>query len=87
MIIFWLILAAMLGMAGLLLYFMFKDLLRKKTWAPRILNSVFLEVSIPKENTESQQEQQKEEKNNSTLHAQLLFFVRDRNTWQELHTV
>ncbi len=53
----------MLGMVGLLFYFIAVDLLRKKTWAPRILNSVFLEVSIPKENTESQQEQQKEEKN------------------------
>ncbi|HEX9503168.1 MAG TPA: type IV secretion system DNA-binding domain-containing protein [Patescibacteria group bacterium] len=63
MLFFWLILIAMLGMVGLLFYFIFVDLLRKKTWAPRILDSVFLEISIPKENTDQENEPQKEEKN------------------------
>ncbi|MBX4186849.1 MAG: type IV secretion system DNA-binding domain-containing protein [Candidatus Doudnabacteria bacterium] len=63
MIIFWLILVAMMGLVILLLYFMFMDLLRKKSWAPRILDSVFLEVSIPKENSDLEKEAQKEEKN------------------------
>lgn len=62
LIIFWLILAAILGLVGLLLYFLAMDILRKKTWAPRILNSVFLEVSIPKENSDPEQKAQKEEK-------------------------
>jgi hypothetical protein len=62
MILFWLILIALLGMAGLLLYFMFADALRKKTWAPRILNSVFLEVTLPKENSDPEKEPQKQEK-------------------------
>src|SRR6185436_1189318 len=62
LIIFWLILFAILGLIGLLFYFMAQELLRKKTWAPRILGSVFLEVSIPKENSDPDQEAQKEEK-------------------------
>jgi len=62
LIIFWLILLAILGLVGLLLYFLFQDLLRKKTWAPRILSSVFLEVTIPRENSDPEKEPQKEEK-------------------------
>src|SRR3989344_3790329 len=62
LIIFWLVLIAILGLVVLLLYFVFSDLMRKKTWAPRILNSVFLEVSFPKENSDPEKEQQKEEK-------------------------
>ncbi len=62
LIIFWLILIAILGMVGLLLYFMFVDSLRKKTWAPRVLESVFLEVSIPKESSEGEKDPQKQEK-------------------------
>jgi hypothetical protein len=62
LIIFWLILFAILGLVGLLLYFILADMMRKKTWAPRILGSVFLEVSIPKENSDPEQEAQKEEK-------------------------
>src|SRR5579885_428849 len=62
LIIFWLIFLAILGLVGLLLYFLAMDVLRKKTWAPRILGSVFLEVSIPKENSDPEKEPQKEEK-------------------------
>ena len=62
LIIFWLVLIAILGLVVLLLYFVFSDLMRKKTWAPRILNSVFLEVSFPKENSDPEKEPQKEEK-------------------------
>jgi len=62
MIIFWVILIAILGMGGLLLYYVFIDVLRKKTWAPRVLKSVFLEVSIPKENSDPEKEPQKQEK-------------------------
>ncbi len=62
LIIFWIILIAVLGLIGLLLYFLFVDLLRKKTWAPRIINSVFLEISTPKENSDPEQEAQKEQK-------------------------
>jgi hypothetical protein len=45
-----------------LFYFLLSDLVRKKTWAPRIVNSVFLEVSVPKETLATEQEPQKEEK-------------------------
>ncbi len=62
LIFFWIILIAILGLVGLMLYFLFFDHLRKKTWAPRILNSVFLEVTVPKENAEADKEAQKEEK-------------------------
>src|SRR3989338_8417376 len=62
LVIFWLILAAIIGLIGLLFYFISLDLMRKKTWAPRILNSVFLEVSTQKEHTDSDQEPQKEPK-------------------------
>lgn len=62
LIIFWLILAAILGLVGLLLYFIMADMMRKKTWTPRILNSVFLEISAPKENSDAEQEPQKEQK-------------------------
>ncbi len=62
LIIFWLLLFAILGLIGLLFYFIVMDLLRKKTWAPRIVDSVFLEITIPKENTDQEQEAQKEEK-------------------------
>ncbi len=60
LIIFWLILFAILGLVGVLLYMIAKDVLRKKTWAPRILESVFMEVSVPKENADQEQEAQKE---------------------------
>jgi hypothetical protein len=59
---FWLILLAVLGLAGLMLYFFVFDFFRKKTWGPRILDSVFLEVTVPKENTDPNQEAAKEEK-------------------------
>ncbi|MEO8065264.1 MAG: type IV secretion system DNA-binding domain-containing protein [Candidatus Doudnabacteria bacterium] len=62
LIIFSLILIAILGLVGLILYFLAIDLLRKKTWAPRIMDSVFLEVTISKENSNPEQEPQKEEK-------------------------
>lgn len=60
--ILWVVLAAIIVLVGLMVYFLFFELLRKKTWAPRIIDSVFLEVSVPKENSDSQQEAQKEEK-------------------------
>jgi hypothetical protein len=62
LIFFWMILIAILGLVGFLFYFIIKDLLRKKTWAPRILNSVFLEISIPKENSDPEKEAKKEQK-------------------------
>jgi hypothetical protein len=60
-IFFILILIAFLGMLGALLYFLLADFLRKKSWAPRIINSVFFEVSVPKD-LSGEQEAQKEEK-------------------------
>lgn len=45
-----------------MLYFFVFDFFRKKTWGPRILDSVFLEVTVPKENTDPNQEAAKEEK-------------------------
>ncbi|MBI2355659.1 MAG: type IV secretion system DNA-binding domain-containing protein [Candidatus Doudnabacteria bacterium] len=62
LVVFWLILIAIIGLVVLLLYFILTDLLRKKTWAPRILKSVFLEVSLPKDNADPEKEPQKEEK-------------------------
>jgi len=62
LIIFWLILLAIIGLVVMLLVLLISDLLRKKTWAPRLLNSVFLEISMPKENSDKEQEPQKEEK-------------------------
>jgi hypothetical protein len=59
---FWLILLAILGLVGLMLYFFVFDYLRKRTWGPRILDSVFLEVTVPKENTDPNQEAAREEK-------------------------
>ncbi|HEX5429702.1 MAG TPA: type IV secretion system DNA-binding domain-containing protein [Patescibacteria group bacterium] len=61
-IFFWIILVAVLGLVGLMLYFFLHDYLRKSTWGPRILNSVFLEVTVPKENSDPSQEAAKEEK-------------------------
>lgn len=61
-IFFWLILLVILGLLGLMLYFFFFDYMRKNTWAPRILDSVFLEVVVPKENSDPTQEAAKEEK-------------------------
>lgn len=62
LVVLWLILLAILSLVALLLYFLFTDLIRKRTWAPRILGSVFLEVSLPKDNATPEQEPQKEEK-------------------------
>jgi hypothetical protein len=61
-ILFWLFLLAILGLIGFFLYFIIQDLFRKKSVAPRILNSVFLEISMPKENSDKEQEPQKDEK-------------------------
>src|SRR3989338_5983828 len=61
-VVFWLMLLAILSLVGLLIYFILSDLMRKKMWVPRILDSVFLEISLPKENTDSEKEPQKEEK-------------------------
>jgi hypothetical protein len=62
LILLWLVLLAILGIVGFFLYFALQDILRKKTWAPRILNSVFLEITIPKENSDQEKEPKKEEK-------------------------
>jgi hypothetical protein len=64
LILFSLILLAIFGLLGLLFYFIISDLLRRRAIAPRILNSVTLEISVPKENFNNNQEQepQKEEK-------------------------
>ncbi|MGE5298331.1 MAG: type IV secretory system conjugative DNA transfer family protein [Acidobacteriaceae bacterium] len=61
-IILWLILFATLVMVGALFYFIIANLLLKKSWAPRIMDSVFLEVTVPREAAESEQESKKEEK-------------------------
>ncbi|MBI3952504.1 MAG: type IV secretion system DNA-binding domain-containing protein [Candidatus Doudnabacteria bacterium] len=61
-VVFWLILIAILGLTGLLLYFLISENLRKKSWGPRILDSVFLEVSVPKENADAEKDPQKQEK-------------------------
>jgi len=62
LMIFWLVLIAILGLVILLLYFLVADFLRKKSLAPRILESVFLEISVPKEISDKDTEAQKEEK-------------------------
>src|SRR4051812_43463793 len=59
---FWVILLIVLGLLGLMVYFFLHDFLRKKTWGPRILDSVFLEVTMPKENADADMEAKKEEK-------------------------
>ncbi|HEV8601283.1 MAG TPA: type IV secretion system DNA-binding domain-containing protein [Patescibacteria group bacterium] len=62
LVIFWLILAAVLVLIAMLLYFLVSDTLRRRTWGPRLLDSVFLEISVPKENAPVDQEPQKQEK-------------------------
>ncbi len=57
-----LILIAAIGMVLALVYFLVADTIRKRSWGPRILDSVFLEVSVPKNNSQHEQEAQKEEK-------------------------
>jgi hypothetical protein len=61
-VFFWLVLIAALGVLGAVMYFLVVDFLRKKSWAPRILDSVFLEISVPKDSAASDNEAQKEEK-------------------------
>ena len=61
-IFIWIILLAILGLVGVMLYFFVFDYFRKRTWGPRILDSVFLEVTVPKENSAPEQEAAKEEK-------------------------
>lgn len=56
------ILVAILGFASVFFYFMFVQNLRKKTWLPRLRDSVFLEISVPKDATAQESEAQKEEK-------------------------
>jgi hypothetical protein len=56
-----LVLLAMIIFAGAFLYFMVFEGLRKKTWLPRLKQSVFLHVSVPKD-VNVDQEAQKEEK-------------------------
>lgn len=62
MLIFWLVLAAAFGLAVLLVYFLVADFFRKKSYGPRVINSAFLEISVPKENSDKENEPQKEEK-------------------------
>lgn len=62
MVIFWLVLTAAFGLAMLLVYFLVADFFRKKSYGPRILHSAFLEISVPKENSDKENEPQKEEK-------------------------
>lgn len=56
----------MLFAIGLLLaalfYFLIADVLRKRSWAPRILNSVFFEVYVPKDSAEPEKEPQKDQR-------------------------
>lgn len=51
-----------LGLGVVVLYLAFKETLRRKSWLPRIKESVFLEISVPKESSAHEQEAQKEEK-------------------------
>jgi hypothetical protein len=57
-----LILAAILAFAGAFFYFLVLEGLRKKTWLPRLKNSVFLEISVPRDANNQDQEAQHEEK-------------------------
>src|SRR3989344_2122784 len=84
LIIFWLILLAILVLLGLLIYFLLVDSLRKKTWAPRALDSVFLEVSMPKENSDKEQEPQKEEKDIIAIAEQFFATISDTTHGRDL---
>ncbi len=84
LIIFWLILMAILVLVGLLVYFLLMDVLRKKTWAPRALNSVFLEISMPKENSDKEQEPQKEEKDIIGIAEQFFATISDTTHGRDL---
>ncbi|HYC79428.1 MAG TPA: type IV secretion system DNA-binding domain-containing protein [Candidatus Binatia bacterium] len=57
-----LVLLAIVGFAGAFFYFLVFEGLRKKTWLPRLKQSVFLEVSVPRDSMGQEQEAQKEEK-------------------------
>lgn len=57
-----LVLLAILTFGGVFFYFLVLEGLRKKTWLPRLRDSVFLEISVPKDSTNQEQEAQHEEK-------------------------
>jgi len=57
-----LILIALLGFAGMFFYFYLLGSLRKRTWLPRLKQSVFLEISVPKDSAAQDQEARQEEK-------------------------
>src|SRR5436190_2160290 len=61
-IFIWVLLTAVLGLAGLMSYFFLYEYLRKNTWGPRILDSVFLEVTVPKETSDASKDAAREEK-------------------------
>lgn len=85
LIIFWLVLIAVLGLSALLLYFIFSDLIRKRSWGPRILNSVFLEISVPKEGEPAEKEAQKEEKDVISIAEQFFATVASSTHEAGLH--
>jgi hypothetical protein len=84
-IFFWIILLAILGLVGLMLYFFFFDYLRKNTWGPRIISSVFLEVTVPKENSDPNQEAAKEEKDIIAIAEQFFSTIVDTGDKAGLH--
>ncbi|MGE5392842.1 MAG: type IV secretory system conjugative DNA transfer family protein [Candidatus Saccharibacteria bacterium] len=56
------LLVAVLMLLSSLLYLLVVQGLRRKTWAPRILNSVFFEVYVPRDPAEPDKEPQKDQK-------------------------
>jgi hypothetical protein len=47
---------------GAIVYFLFADTMRRRSWGPRLLGSVFLHVSLPKDQPVGEQEPQRQEK-------------------------
>lgn len=84
LIFLWIILIAGLGLLGTVFYFLITDYMRKRTWAPRILNSVFFEVSLPKDVAQNEQEPQKEEKDLIAI-AEQFFSTITHQAEKDLH--
>ena len=75
-----LILLAILGFAGTFLYFMVFEGLRKKTWLPRLKDSVFLHISVPKDSLSQDTEAQKEEKDMISVAEQFFATISEIST-------
>ncbi|MBI2607697.1 MAG: type IV secretion system DNA-binding domain-containing protein [Candidatus Doudnabacteria bacterium] len=76
-VFFWLLLVAILILVGLLLYFLIEESTRKKGWVPRIKNSVFLEVQVPKESEAKDNDPKKEEKDVISIAEQFFTTIAD----------